>query len=213
MPAEYGGYPTQTNIFVQVIQGSVRDTGEAQKTWERWFDDVQPEAVGWLASTAGFSDSEFIAVVTFASDEAARRNAQRPEQDEWWQEMKQHFADDVTFHDCEQVSTYGGWERQDAGFVQIVQGRSHDLDGVMDKIAAAEQEFVLDHHLGLVGGIIADHGDGTFTEVIYYPTEDDARAASQEEAEKPVGAAEILSQSVSDVRYLFLRDPILHHHA
>ncbi|MDP8931431.1 MAG: hypothetical protein M3O70_23395, partial [Actinomycetota bacterium] len=81
MGAEYGGFPTLTNIFVQVIQGSVRDREEAQKTWERWFDEVAPDSVGWLASTAGFSDSEFIAIMTFASDEAARRNAQRPEQD------------------------------------------------------------------------------------------------------------------------------------
>ncbi|MDP8960082.1 MAG: hypothetical protein M3N32_00385, partial [Actinomycetota bacterium] len=158
-------------------------------------------------------DSEFIAIMTFASDEAARRNAQRPEQDEWWSEMERHFAGDVTFRDCLHVATYGAWEREDAGFVQIVQGRSRDLDGVMDEIAKAEQEFVKDHRLGLMGGIIADHGDGTFTEVIYYPTEDAARSESEEEARKPVAAAEKLSSTVSDVRYLFLRDPLLHHHA
>ncbi len=213
MPAEFGGFPTRAHIFVQVIQGSVRDREEARKTWERWIDDVAPDAVGWLASTAGFSDSEFIAAVSFASDEAARRNSQRPEQDEWWSEMEQHFSGDPTFRECVQVSTYGAWERQDAEFVQIVQGRSRNLGETMEKIAEAYQEFVKDHHLGLLGGIVVDHGDGTFTEVIYYPTEDEARMESEEEARKPVGAAETLSGDVRDVRYLFLRDPILKHHA
>ncbi|MFN2556443.1 MAG: hypothetical protein ABR592_06135 [Nitriliruptorales bacterium] len=212
MPEQYGGFPTKSNIFVQVIQGSVRDREEARRTWERWATEIAPEGIGWLASTAGFSDGEFIAVVTFASGEAVRRNSQRPEQDEWWREMERHFSGDVTIQDCETVATYGAWERQDAGFVQIIQGWSRDLDGMMDEIAKTEQEFVRDHQLGLVGGIIADHGDGNFTEVIYYPTEDDARAADQEEAQKPVGAAEKLSQTASDIRYLFLRDPMLHHH-
>ncbi len=212
MPEQYGGFPTKRDIFVQVIQGSVRDREATRETWERWATEVAPEGIGWLASTAGFSDDEFIAVVTFASGEAVRRNNQRPEQDEWWREMERHFSGDVTIRDCPTVSTYGAWERQDAEFVQIIQGWSRDLDGVMDEIAKAEQEFVRDHHLGLVGGIIAGHPEGYFTELIYYPSEDEARAASQEEARKPVGAAEILSEAVSDVRYVFLRDPILHHH-
>lgn len=213
MPEQYGGFPTRSDIFIQVIQGTVRDSEEVRKTWERWANDVAPEGVGWLASTAGFSDSEFIAVITFASDEAARRNDQRPEQDEWRSEMEGHFTGDITIRDCPRVSTYGAWERQDAGFVQIVQGWSRDLNHVMDEIAKAEQEFIRDHHLDLLGGIIAGHPEGFFTEVIYYPTEDAARAESKEEAQKPVGASEILSQSARDVRYVFLRDPILHHHA
>lgn len=214
MPAEYGGFPTRTNVFVQVIEGSVKDAAAMRKTYERWHEDLAPEAVGWLASTAGVTDDgEFIAAVTFVSDEAARRNSQRPEQDEWWREMEQHFTGDVTFHDCGHVATFGAWERHDAGFVQVIQGRTPQLGDVMEQAAAAEQEFVRDHRLGLAGGLVADHGDGSFTEVIFYPSEEAARESGGEMAEQTVGIIETLSGTVADVRYLNLGDPWIHHHA
>ena len=69
-------------MFVQVIQGKVSDTDELRAAVDRWADELAPGATGWLGSTGGVTeDGRLIAVVRFESEDAARRNSDRPEQD------------------------------------------------------------------------------------------------------------------------------------
>src|SRR5689334_17501448 len=75
----------KTTGFVQVIQGRVTDAAALQHQIETWAAELSPGASGWLGSTGGATDDgRFIAVVRFESEEAARRNSERPEQDAWW---------------------------------------------------------------------------------------------------------------------------------
>jgi predicted RNA polymerase sigma factor len=74
-------------VFVQVIQGQVSDAGQVRAALDRWARELAPGATGWLGSTAGVTqDGRFIALARFESEEAARRNSDRPEQDQWWTE-------------------------------------------------------------------------------------------------------------------------------
>ncbi len=69
-------------MFVQVIQGQVSDSEQVRAAFDRWVRDLAPGAAGWLGSTAGVTeDGRFVALVRFASEEEARRNSDRPEQD------------------------------------------------------------------------------------------------------------------------------------
>src|SRR6266508_1488720 len=73
-------------MFVQVIQGQVSDAGQARAALDRWVQELAPGAPGWLGSTAGVTeDGRFIALARFESEEAAKRNSDRPGQDlsEW----------------------------------------------------------------------------------------------------------------------------------
>ena len=74
-------------VFVQVIQGQVANAGQVQAAFDRWAQELAPgPAAGW-GSTAGVTeDGRFIALARFASEQAARRNSDRPEQDRWWAE-------------------------------------------------------------------------------------------------------------------------------
>lgn len=74
-------------MFVQVIQGHVLDPQQVYAALDRWVQELAPGASGWLGSTAGVTeDGRFLAVARFESEEAARRNSNRPEQGQWWAE-------------------------------------------------------------------------------------------------------------------------------
>ena len=52
-------------------------------------------------------DGTFVALARFESEEAARRNSERSEQDQWWRETAKLYTGDVTFHDCPEVVQMG----------------------------------------------------------------------------------------------------------
>ena len=116
-------------MFVQVIQGKVSDPAAVRAAFERWVDELGGGAEGWLGSTTGVTaDGTFVALARFESEEAARRNSDRPEQGGWWQETSKLFAGEPTFQDSTRVAvdTYG--DPDQAGFVQVMQGRTTDPD-------------------------------------------------------------------------------------
>lgn len=81
-------------MFVQVIQGQVSDAGQVRAALDRWVQELAPSASGWLGSTTGVTDDgRFVALARFESEEAARRNSDRPEQDKWWAETATEFCD------------------------------------------------------------------------------------------------------------------------
>lgn len=209
-----GTLPALTDIFVQIFQGPVNDADALRATYERWFQELAAGADGWLGATGGISEEgEFIALVRFASEEAARRNSQRPEQDAWWTDMETHFAGDVTFHNCDEVSTFGEQRPNGVGYVQMVQGRVANLAEALEQVGEQEQEHIYEHHLDMLGGLIADHGDGGFTEIIYYPSP--AAAYEDESGRLPevgVTLIDTLVGPVTDARFFHLRDPLLHRH-
>ena len=79
-------------MFVQIIQGKTSDPDGLQAAIDRWIQELAPGAIGWLGITGGTTeDGRTIAVVRFESEEAARRNSERSEQDQWWAETAKLF--------------------------------------------------------------------------------------------------------------------------
>src|SRR5262245_10843415 len=116
-------------MFIQVIQGKIADPDRLRAAVQRWREEIAPGAAGWLGSTGGVTpDGTAIAVVRFESADAARRNGDRPEQQQWWADASTAFAGDVAFHDCAEVFTFLDGGSDDAGFVQVIQGRVADVD-------------------------------------------------------------------------------------
>ena len=164
-------------MFVQVMQGKVGDQALLDKQMQTWADEIRPSAVGFLGSTGGVTeDGQGIVVVRFESEESARRNGDRPEQSAWWEATKPAFDGEVTFHNCSVVDEVMGGGSDDARFVQVMQGRA--LDPETMRKAGTEMEDAL-HQMRpeILGGLVAWHGDRNFTQVIYFASEDEARAA------------------------------------
>jgi hypothetical protein len=102
--------------------------GQVRAQLDRWAEEVAPGAVGWLGSTSGVTDDgRLIALARFESDEAARQNSDRPEQTAWW-EQTALFTGEPVFHNSTSVGADTPGDPSQAGFVQVMQGRSSDPD-------------------------------------------------------------------------------------
>ena len=123
-------------VFVQVIQGQVDDAGKVRAAMDRWAAELAPGADGWLGSTAGVTeDGRFIGLARFESEEAARRNSDRPEQDRWWAETSRLFRGEASFRDSSDVTLDLPGDPDQAGFVQVMQGRGTDPDRARELMA------------------------------------------------------------------------------
>ena len=196
-------------MFVQVMQGRVNDAARLKQQFDGWITGVGQGATGWLGATAGVAaDGEFVAVVRFESEEAARANSDRPEQDAWWQETAGCFDGDVTFVDCRDVDQFGAGGSDQAGFVQVMQGRA-DRDKVRS-LAPQMEEAIKEQRPDVIGGLIAWHGDGRFTQVVYFTSEAEARQAESAEASaEPTPEQQEMMSVFSDLTYIDLKEPWL----
>jgi hypothetical protein len=195
-------------MFVQIMQGTCRDADTLHRQIDMWRREQGPKAEGWLGGTYGVTDDQtFVGVVRFESKEAAARNSTRPEQGAWWAETEKCFDGEVTFHDCDNAILFLDGGADDAGFVQVMQGRVDDperfrrfMEQPMDMLQQARPE--------IIGGIIAIEPDGWFTETVAFRSEEAAREGERKEvpAEMRQTMEEEMSQ-VKDLRYLDLHQP------
>ena len=166
-------------MFIQAITGTVTDVDAMQRLSDRWEAELRPGAAGYLGATIGLTDNNrFVTLARFDSAEAAAKNSARPEQDAWWQEMAK-VTDDVVVHDCSRVATLFGGGKDNAGFVQVIQGRIKDRAKAEEFFGrTAEAEKVLGGaRPDVIGEVIAVHDDGdTYTDVVYFSSEEEARA-------------------------------------
>ena len=197
-------------MFVQVVQGKAKDPAGLKKQWERWEEEIRPGATGFLGATGGVStDGQFITLARFETQEAARSNSERPEQDAWWQETSQ-YLEEPKFHDCTEVDVQGQGGADTAGFVQIMQGQTTDIQKAR-QLDTEMEDRMKDLRPDVVGSYTAWHPEnGRFTTAIYFTTEAEARAKEKEmEADK--GAQEFMQQwqeiSAAPPEFIDLTDP------
>jgi hypothetical protein len=166
-------------MFIQVIQGKVKDADLLQRQFERWLQELKPGATGYLGSTEGTTpDGRAITIARFESEEAAQANSDRPEQGAWWNETEKGFDGEVTFKNSTDVDTLLGGGSDDAGFVQVMQGRAKDQEQM--RAAMSEMEAQLrDRRPDLKGIVVAWHGNNEFTQAVYFTSEGAARQGEQ----------------------------------
>jgi hypothetical protein len=206
----------QQGEFVQVIKGHIANTADARQelkaSLDRWMTDLAPGSVGWLGSTAGVAaDGTFVALVRFESAEAARANSERPEQHQWWMETSKLFSGDVVFHDCTQVEQFLRGGTDDAGFVQVMEGRVTDVE----RMRQLNERFAELTEAGkgrsdVIGGLVALHDGDRFVQSVYFRSEAEARAG--EAAEMSPEMAELWQQEeplLQDITYIDLTEPWL----
>jgi hypothetical protein len=199
-------------MFVQVVQGKVEDARQVKAALDMWMQDLAPEASGWLGTTAGVTDDgTFIALARFESEEAARRNSERPEQDKWWGEAAQAFSGDAIFQDSVAVDVDTRGDPDAAGFVQIMQGRASDparARELMQQDPEAWRAFRPD----VLGSLSVGHEGGAFTTAIYFTSEADAREGEQKEPPEELKATmnEMGALTVGEMTFLDLKEPWLY---
>ena len=114
-------------MFVQVIEGKLKDRDLLQRQLERWRKEIKPGAKGYLGSTGGgTADGTSFAVVRFESEADARANSERAEQGAWWNETSKAFDGEPSFTESSDTETLFDGGSNDAGFVQVMKGKVKD---------------------------------------------------------------------------------------
>jgi len=200
-------------MFIQVITGTVTNVDGFNQQVERWYSDLKPGAIGYLGTTSGITDANrFFVAARFESAEAAAKNSERPEQGAWWSDTEKTVTD-VTFHDCTRVETFFGGGSNEAGFVQVMQGRVLDADAIKrveQRIAELEGAFRASRP-DVMGEVLAYHDDGdTYSDIVYFTSESEARANEQKEmpAELQQLTEQLMSAAAID-EYIDLKHPVL----
>ena len=199
-------------VFVQVIQGQVADAGKLRVALDRWARELSPGATGWLGSTAGVTeDGRFIALARFASEEAARRNSDRPEQDQWWTETAKLLTGEATFKDSSDVTVDVTGDPDDAGFVQVIQGRGSDPDRARELMGQDSSAWAA-FRPEILATVAVGHEGGAYTMAVYFTSEAEAREGERKEPPPELQAQmdEMAALSVGEPEFFDLKQPWLY---
>lgn len=198
-------------MFVQVFQGPVSDPAQVKTLFDRWVSELGPTADGWLGSTAGVTDDgTLVALARFESEEAARRNSDRPEQGEWWAQLEGLFTGTPEFHESTAVDVDDHGDLDSARFVQVMQGSTSDAERARELMSDDNPEWQT-YRPDVLGSLSALHDGDGWTMAIYFTSEEEAREGEQKEPPESLqkAMAEVDSLSVGETSYLDLRDPWL----
>ena len=192
-------------MFIQIMQGRCSRADELRVLLDEWVAQHAPQVDGWLGGTYGFTDDGlFLGVVRFEDRDRAMANSGRPEQDAWAERMTALFDGPVEFHDSDDVTLLFDGGSDDAGFVQVIRGRTDDparLRVILTSDAAALHEMRPD----ILGATLAIEPDGTFTETVAFT--DEASARSGEQAPPPDDVRADLEHAMAGATFYDLRDP------
>ena len=195
-------------MFVQVIKGRTSDAAGLRRQLERWRDEVQPGAIGFLGSTVGTADDgTVVALARFEDEGAAQQNADRAEQTAWWDETRKFFDGEPEFRGSSDTSTLFDGGSNDAGFVQIMEGtvtdrakaESFESPEMLEQLRAARPD--------LLGGLRVWFAAGSYIEAAYFTSEDDARKG--ESSNDFAGPQQEYTELFGEMTFIDLRDPLL----
>jgi hypothetical protein len=156
---------------------------------------------GWPVRRAG----------RFESEEAARRNSDRPEQGQWWTETSKLFTGEVIFRDSSDVTADVAGDPDAAGFVQVMQGRSSDPDRARQLMAQDPDEWVA-FRPDVIGRVAVGHEGGAYTVAMYFTSEQAAREGERKEPPPQLKAVmeEMNQLMAGEPGFLDLRQPWLY---
>ncbi len=195
-------------MFVQIIQGRVKDPALLHRQIEQWRREIKPGATGYLGSTSGVSsDGRAIVLVRFESEEAARANSSRPEQGAWWARTESAFEGAPEFHDCGEVDTLFGGGSDAAGFVQVIQAGAADKAGMRQLIGEMDTRL-RQLRPDILGISVCWHDDGGVTQAVYFSSEEEARRG-EKETEGDELRRRYVSMFVGELTFFDLSEPDL----
>jgi hypothetical protein len=171
--------------------------------------DLAPGAAGWLGTTGGITeDGRSIAVVRFESEEAARRNSDRPEQDAWWADTAKLFDGEVTFRDSNDVTLDLHGDPDRAGFVQVMQGRGSDPERAKELMSQNPDRWA-EFRPEVLGSVTVGHEGGAWTMALYFTSEAEAREGERKDPPPELQAEmeEMGKLMIGEPEFLDLPDP------
>jgi hypothetical protein len=198
-------------MFVQVITGRTSQPQALVDAFDRWKTDLSSGATGWLGSTGGVTeDGRFIAVARFESEEAAMANSARPEQDAWWAQTARLLDGEPAFRNSTDVQVDVSGDPDQAGFVQVMQGRGSDPERAR-QLMAQDADRWAEFRPDVIGSVTIGHDEGAYTMVMYFTSEAEAREGERKELPPELRAQmeEMNSLSIGQPEFFDLKQPII----
>jgi len=198
-------------MFVQVINGRTSQPEALVEALGRWKSDLSAGAVGWLGSTGGVTeDGRFVAVARFESQDAAMTNSGRPEQDAWWTETAKLLDGEATFRESTDVDVDMQGDPDQAGFVQIMQGRGSDSQRARELMAQDSDKWA-EFRPDVIGSVSISHDEGAYTMVMYFTSEAEAREGERKELPPELQAQmeEMNKLNVGEPEFFDLKQPVI----
>ena len=161
-------------MFVQVVQAKAKDKTGVKEMWDRWNREVKPAASGYIGATGGITDDgDLLVIARFESAEAAERNNNIPEQQQWYSEFEKYLEGEPSFTNYTNVELDQGGGSDDAGFVQVIRVKGGDPQAfkAVDQEVGPKMRELRPDVIGSVNAYADDHG----TTVIYFTSEEEAR--------------------------------------
>lgn len=199
-------------MFIQIVQGPCSRQKEMHRVVDGWCADMA-DRPGWLGGTFGFADDgAFHGVVRFETPDACHENAQRPEAAMWWAAALEHFDGEPRIHESDDVILLMDGGSDDAGFVQILQGRVLDTD-LLRSMGSDQQlnSMIAQARPEIIGATFLIEEDGTFTETVAFTSEEAARRNEASPAMQ--GVLEQMDRSMADISFVDLHSPWFGSHA
>ncbi len=199
-------------MFIQVIQGQVRHAEPVYVELDQWIKELSRTAEGWLGTTAGVTgDNRFIALSRWESEDLARRNSTRPEQDSWWRSFSELFTELPTFHESSDVVLDIQGDPDHARFVQVMQGRGREPDRARELLTSHPEEWAA-FRPEILGSVGCTYDDGAYTMAIYFTNEEEAREGERKQPPPELQAEmdEMMTLSEGEPVFFDLREPWLH---
>lgn len=191
-------------MFIQMIKGRCSRPDELHHLLEEWQRELSPTADGWLGSTYGVdADDVFVGIVRFESRDRAMANSGRPEQGAWAERMVKCFDGEVEFRDFDDVVVMLAGGSDQAGFVQVIEGRVDDVERLKRMVEDAGDLSSV--RPDIIGSTLACAPDGSYVETVAFTSEEQARAGEAVAPPEEVRAA--LDWAMADARFHDLRDP------
>jgi hypothetical protein len=198
-------------MFVQVIQGRTSQPQALVDAFDRWKAGLSSGATGWLGSTGGVTeDGRFIVAARFESEEAAMANSARPEQDAWWAETAKLLDGEAAFRNSTDVDVNVNGDPDQAGFVQVMQGRGSDPERAKQLMAQDADKWA-EFRPEVIGSVAIGHDEGAYTMVMYFTSEAEAREGERKELPQELQAQmeEMNKLSIGEPEFFDLKQPIL----
>jgi hypothetical protein len=198
-------------MFVQVIRGRTSQSQAIAEAFDRWRADLAPGAVGWLGSTGGVTeDGRFLGVARFESEKAAVANSERPEQGVWWAETAKLLDGEATFRNSTDVLVDLQGDPDQAGFVQVMQGRGSDPERAKE-LMAQDSDAWAQFRPEVIGSVAIGHDGGEYTMVMYFTSEAEAREGERKEPPPGIRAQmeEMNALNIGEPEFFDFKQPLL----
>jgi hypothetical protein len=193
-------------VFIQMVQGRCSRQDEMRQLVDDWCGSMA-DRPGWLGGTYGFTDDDrFLGIVRFDSSSACKEAAAMDGAAMWWAGAEALFDGDCDVHESEDVSIMLAGGSDDAGFVQVMQGRVTDADRYRHFMTDTAMTSMLhDARPEIIGAILAMEPNGRFVETIAFTDEDSARRGEQ--IDMPADMEADFQAAMADVEYIDLHKP------